>query len=605
MSKPSRLSSGGGLTHRIHSAVTTAFGEDSHLLPEIESACRQYETDLEHVSLGRHFDALLIAVVGAKGQGKTWVVRQFLKDPQVKAHLPSGDLQSDATLDLTWIGPKSPPQIDAKHERYVATRAEQMVDIGQPYTLLDTPGVTDGNREAAELAKSALALAPIKLLVIARDQVRAASNLGIARQIDGSVVIPVVTSVEPAEFPVEQSDAQSTTAHTFREDISALEQQLAIAAPSARFLPPVFVADFEITDDEAQSGANCRQEILDRLSELSLGEYEMQNVLQKQTQAAAARLRTRVAKTIAGEAPQLRHAVAKLNSETQRLPARVLDSLLGSENVLQAGVRMQLRSRLVSDTSLMWFPYRTVLATLNLTQGVWDRVMLAMSGSLPSLFGALTGAAKNFRSGRDFTTQLEDGIRNRAQQQVESRLQPLCDAFHRQVNQLGGGVARGVVPSRVELLGIDELQTRSHEIFEESMQRNALPRWQVFVLAVVGCILFWALMAAPIVVIYRDYLQAAYQVAQGSDVTLTQFPKPEAGMLLSSVFLSALPLVIYCMLVLTFVHSRSKTGRVSSKLIDQHTAAIEELQQSGVIRLQFDDPILEAADFLVNLNQKS
>ncbi|HBE71458.1 MAG TPA: hypothetical protein DDW52_25205, partial [Planctomycetaceae bacterium] len=444
----------------------------------------------------------------------------------------------------------------------------------------------------------------IKLLVIARDQIRAASNLEIARQIDGSVVIPVVTSVEPSEFSSEHGGDSSSTALTFQEDIAALQLQLEIAAPSAQFLPPVFVTDFEITDDEAQSGAACRQEILDRLSELSLGEYEIQNVLQKQTQAAAVRLRTRVAKTIAAEAPQLRHAVAKLNSETQRLPTRVLDSLLGSEDVLQAGVRMQLRSRLVSDTSLMWFPYRTVLATLNLTQGVWDRVMLAMGGSLPSLFGALTGAAKNFRSGRDFTAQLEDGIRNRAQQQVESRLQPLCDAFHRQVNQLGGSVARGVMPSQVELLGIDELQTRSHEIFDDSMRRNAVSRWQVSLLAIVGCLLFWALMAAPIVVIYRDYLQAAYQVAQGSRVTLTEFPKPESGMLLSSVLLSALPLVIYCMLVLTFVHSRSKTGRVSQQLIDQHVAAIEELRQSGVIRLQFDDPILEAANFLVNLEHK-
>ena len=55
------------------------------------------------------------------------------------------------------------------------------------------------------------------------------------------------------------------------------------------------------------------------------------------------------------------------------------------------------------------------MSTLNLTQGAWDRVMLALAGSIPSLFGALASWAKNARQSRDFNTEYRmafDNARN-------------------------------------------------------------------------------------------------------------------------------------------------------------------------------------------------
>src|SRR5690606_31356922 len=153
-------------------------------------------------------------------------------------------------------------------------------------------------------------------------------------------------------------------------------------------------------------------------------------------QAASERLRAEVSRLINDELPQLSDAVEQLTRETQQLPRRVLLSLVGSEEVLETGVRMRLRARLVSETALIWFPYRTVLSTLNLTQGAWDRVLLALSGSVPSLFGALTSWARNLRHSREFASQVQDGIRQRTQQQVEERLRPLCEQFHRTVLKL-------------------------------------------------------------------------------------------------------------------------------------------------------------------------
>lgn len=585
------------LSRRIMQATEAVFGDEAPLTQQTRQACKQYAVDMDNVVSSRGIDLLLIAIVGAKGQGKTWVARQFLRSADDKAKLPSGDLDRDATEHVTWIGPTPPTQLDRQYEKYIAVDSQQMIDVGRPYILVDTPGVTDENRQAADSARSALSLAPIKLLVIARDQVRAASNMELAQHIDGSICVPVISSVEPEEIEDRQPCGQ------LAEDLRGLLDQFQAFAPKTQFTPAVLVPDFEIVGDEQQATKACLSGILDSLSDAGIDAASLENVAQLRVRAASQRLRSRIGKLIEVEMPQLALAVSQLSKEASQLPGRVLDSLLGSESVLETGVRMRLRSRLISDTSLIWFPYRTVLQTLNLTQGAWDRVMLAVGGSIPSLFGALTGIARNVRATRDFNLDLQEGIRKRAQQQVEQRLQPLCAAFHRAVMKLRpGDVVRDQQVSSVELLGIEELQTRSQRIFDDAMERHATSRLVAGGLAIVGTAIFWSLMAAPIVVIYRQYFSTAYSVAIGNEVSVEAFPHPEPGMLFVSMFLSLLPLVVYCMVVLTGVLSRRKVNRASQQIIEQHAAEIETLQDEGVIRLQFDDDLLQHAEYLLQFN---
>ncbi|GAB5406670.1 MAG: hypothetical protein Aurels2KO_49010 [Aureliella sp.] len=585
------------LSRRIMRATEAVFGDEGPLTQQVRQACHQYAVDMENVVASRGIEQLLIAVVGAKGQGKTWVARQFLRSAADQAKLPSGDLDRDATEHVTWIGPSPPNQLDHQHEKYVSVDSQQMIEVGRPYILVDTPGITDQNRRAADFARSALSLAPIKLLVIARDQVRAASNMELARHIDGAICVPIVSSVEPEEIADRQPDGQLVG------DLQSLLQQFQVLAPKTQFTSAVLVPDFEITGDEAAAVGACMSGILDALSDAGVDAASLENVEQLRIRAASQRLRSRVGKLIQEEMPQLAGAVTQLSSEAEQLPSHVLESLLGAESVLETGVRMRLRSRLISDTSLIWFPYRTVLSTLNLTQGAWDRVMLAVGGSIPSLFGALTGVARNVRATRDFNIDLQEGIRKRAQQQVEERLQPLCAAFHRAVMKLRPGEAlRDQSPSSVQLLGIEELQTRSQRIFDEAIERHCTNRWVAGGLALVGSLIFWALMASPIVVIYRQYFSTAYSVATGNDVSVDAFPHPEPGMLLVSMFLSIMPLLVYCMVVLTGVLSRRKVQQASQQIIQQHAGEIETLQNEGVIRLQFDDDLLQHAEYLLQFN---
>jgi hypothetical protein len=592
-------------SRRIAEATATVFG-DSPLSLAVEQACKRFDNDISNIQAGRGINALLIAIVGAKGQGKTWVARQFVRDSTVKSRLRSGDLMDDATTRLVWIGPIAPDNLDPISELYHPCQANELAHLGQPYVILDMPGMTDADQRAVAVAKEALSLAPIKLLVIARDQIRAAANMSIAHQIDGAVCIPVVSSVEPDEMPG-QTSGSSPTMGSLQEDLRGLRDQLTLMAPRSRLTREILVPDFEITGLEEASSQAFLSAFLDLVSELDLTQISLGNARDMRVLAANERLQTEVSRLIGDELPQLADAVGQLNCETERLPSHVLASLLGSESILETGVRMRLRARLASDTSLIWFPYRTVLSTLNLTQGAWDRVMLALAGSVPSLFGALTSWARNVRTSRDFNHQVQDGIRQRTQQQVEERLHPLCDQFHRTVMKLRPREDRTHnTPNStgMRLSGIDELQTRSQQIFDAAIDRNATSGWLAQLYACIGILIFWALMAGPVVVIYREYFETSYNVFVGKEAHLDNFPHPTPGLFFTSLILSILPLSIYCMAILTWTLSRRKVRSIARRIVQEHEQAIEELQKNHVIRLQFEDELLQQAEFLLNLRQK-
>ncbi len=588
------------LAQRVVDATLAVFGQ-TPLASAVQEACQHYAHDLANIQAGRGIDALLIAIVGAKGQGKTWAARQFVKDERLQCLLPSGDLSGDATTRLVWIGPMAPDGLDPTCEIYHPCPTERLAAIGQPYVLLDTPGQTDANEPAAKLAQQALSLAPLKLLIIARDQLRAAANLTIARQIDGAACIPIITSVEPDEM----SDGEGAT--LLRQDLRELRGQLELMAPHSRMMPELLIPDFEITGDEAAAGEVFLRGVLDRFSDLGVADGRLGNAQEQRATAATERLKAQVSRQIHAELPQLLQAVEQLHRETRQLPERVLDTLLGSSTVLSTGVRIRLRARLVGDTSLVWFPYRTLMSTLHLTQGAWDRVVLAMAGSVPSLFGALASWARNVRQNREFNTEIQDGIRLRTQQQLEERLRPLCERFHQAVLKLRPRDERrhdNAQATGMRLSGIEELQNRSQHIFDAALDRHATPGWLVQVWAALGVTLFWMFMAGPIVLIYREYFEASYHVLSGGVASrLEDFPHPSPALLFTSLLLSLLPLAIYCMVVLTLSLSRRKVERVTRQIIEEHQRAIAELKDERVIRLEYDDPLLQQAEFLLTLSE--
>jgi hypothetical protein len=150
-------------------------------------------------------------------------------------------------------------------------------------------------------------------------------------------------------------------------------------------------------------------------------------------------------------------------------------------------------------------------------------------------------------------------------------------------------------------LGVDQLQTRSQQIFEQAIEEHCTRPWKIQLAAAGGMILFWALMAAPILVLYREYLGVAWSVWHGQEVGLEKFPHPGPGLIFTSLLLSAFPLMIYCMIVLTLMLRAGRIRLAARRVLMEHEAAIRKLQDDQVIRVHFEDPLLQQAEYLLNL----
>jgi hypothetical protein len=110
-------------------------------------------------------------------------------------------------------------------------------------------------------------------------------------------------------------------------------------------------------------------------------------------------------------------------------------------------------------------------------------------------------------------------------------------------------------------------------------------------------------MAAPIVVLYRDYIGAVWSVWSGVETELERFPSPRAGLFLTSMCLSVLPLMVFCMFVLTLTLRRSKMVAIASEIAQMHQKEIDQMRESQQVRIQYDDELLEQAEFLLSMNR--
>lgn len=591
------------LVQRIRTATHALLG-DQVVTHQIDQWCDQYLQQCVAIQSSRGVSLMSIAIVGAKGQGKTWVARQLILDAKVANALPTGVLSSEATTHLHWIGPTPPDSLDFQCERYHGCSSEDMLNLEHPYMLLDTPGITDDNLDAAKIAKDALALSPIKLLVVRRDQLRAAIASQLANFTEGAICVPVVTCVPISERIGTELDSQAAASTTNKsrldEDLQHFCLAMQTSAPKTKFLAPVLVPDFEADGDERKIGRELALQLQARLKGESLEQIAATRA--NRLAAATTRLRYRIGRLLETQVPQLAVAVGRLRLEADALPSKAIEAVMGSKLILHAAIRSRVRAQMIADTSMIWFPYRTVLSVLGLTHGAWDRLLLSLSGSVPSIFGTFVAWAQNMRQSSAVQWELSEGIRDRLNRQIQDRLEPVQSQFHRAVNQMRGGnelLSKQVHTPSVRLSGIEELQSRSRAIFEWGVDRNKHSAIVLQTLGLLGTLFFWAMMSGPIIAIYREYLSASYATILGNNNSVNRFPHASSSLLFTSVIISVLPLMIYSMMVLSWNQRGSKIQRMAQSIYTEELKLVEELQSTGVISLHYDDALLESAEFLV------
>lgn len=592
---------------RILDATEHLFG-DQPITDRIRMACSEYEQQCKNILLTRGVSQLTIAIVGAKGQGKSWIARQMVINTSVRDQIPSGVLAKESTTKLVWIGPTPPDHLQPQSELFLQSHSDDLIPLGLSYSILDTPGVTHSDRQATQATRRTLEMAPIKIFVVRRDQMRASINSELAAAIEGAICLPIVTAIPLKELPHDSSDTKARTegpiSDSLQTDLRQLFSWMQASAPQTKFLTPILVEDFEASGREESVGARIESQIRDRLSGQSLEELAYTKTAR--LTAAKQKVRRSVAKCIDQEAPYLATSIRKLQEEARALPIQAVEAVLGSSHILHTAIRGRLRAQFVSETSLLWFPYRTLLSILSLTQGAWDRLFLALTGSVPSLFGTLTTWAKNVQQSQKAEVEMRDGIRDRLLRQVEDRLHPIHRHFHQALNRLkhSESVRSEEATPQLRLSGIEQLQTRARQLFETQTDTYHVSS---FVLQAYGfgvTLLFWAMLSGPIVWIYSQYFGASWTaLSMGSEPI--DFPHPPASMILTSVLLSLVPIFLIAMILLSFHLRGSKIRSIAHRIMESLHGLIDELRREDVLCLAIEDTALEQALFLVQIDRDS
>ncbi len=581
---------------RVRHAATSVLG-DSPTGREVLELCDEHAEARRMVMQDRSPGAMVIAVVGATGQGKSWLIRQMVRESSAANSIRSGNNADEATEKLFWVGPMPPADLDSQYERFLHCSASKMQSIGTPYLLVDSPGATDDRRAIAAVAARALSLASVLLLVVRRDQLRSNAVGMLAEASEGTVVIPVVNAVRQRDV-------------TLDADIDGFIAHMRNVAPASAIVAPIILDDFEIGEsDEATVGKAAAESVAQRLQDELANSWEGDRRRSTRLSALDGRFRAALHTVLSDQLPGLTNAVSRLDAEATKLPAEVAETLIGSGGPLRAAVRSRLRLALLTDTAAIWFPYRSQLGLLNLTHGAWDRVLLSLSGSLPSLVSAVWSTTKNLAATAGAEDDVRDGLRRRSAAAVADRLGPLAGRFREELAALRRQPTKGKSligsddDSRSQvayLAGIDALQENSQRIFDDEVERVAISRGVAMVMALIGTAIFWFLMSGPIIALYSQYFSASFETYRELSGNLDAFPRPDFSMLFTSLLVSVLPTAIFAMIALSMAQSRARVDSAESGIRKKHHETIERLQSNGILRLRWDDPLLADAEFLLS-----
>ena len=106
---------GDAFLRRVRSSATSVLG-DSPVGRGVIQLCDEHAEARRMILQDRSAGATVVAVVGATGQGKSWLIRQLVRGSNVVKSIRSGNNASEATEKLLWIGPLPPADLAPSHE---------------------------------------------------------------------------------------------------------------------------------------------------------------------------------------------------------------------------------------------------------------------------------------------------------------------------------------------------------------------------------------------------------------------------------------------------------------------------------------------------------
>ncbi len=560
----------------------------------LRQRCLDFRQACRDVASQKGVSQFAVAFLGPKNAGKTSLLSELLRNTRLKESLAQGEDLAGATNRILWLTSQPLADLDRRHETMLPVEKGDLLDLGCDYTLIDVPGANEANPERAAAARRALRAAHLKVLVIEARTMEDAGLLDHVRFADGATLLPVINQIRPGIDP---------------GDIEALMRSLEKTLPKSRLLPPLRIPDFHLADeDEERARETARRELCEAIQSVIRPEH-LEAFLDPQLRRMKERFEEEMEHALLQALPATAEAAKRLKAIESRLAVQALEKLLGetdSDGAVLAGLRQQLRSVFQQRTPVLFFPWRIFLGLANLLHGALEKVPLLLAGSLPSLVSSAMTAVKNVTRDREFSEQRDTGLRQHAKLLVRERLAPLVDqleaAIRSDLRQENRDREREEL--QVEFEGLDLLQSRSTRLFQKVLDRQAPGHLATGLTGGLGVALFWSLFVWPCLALYRDYFDAI-GVFLGDSASRAAFPTESFATLGTAFLLALFPMLLWLLLVLSWVASQSRAVDCLDQLRQGHRVIVDELNDQHLLQARLHHPPLHACLRLFSLRSTS
>lgn len=516
----------------VEESIRTLFGPASPQLRDFRATAAGFRDEWAALANNRGLSLPALAMIGERGTGKTTLIR-----------LLTGATPPTTAGRIQWIGPQQPATLDPQFEEYRRVDAADMPDLGTPCLLIDTPDLDPAAPDNAALFHRLFTTTRFKVVILQQEKLESSFWQHKLAGYGGSVVLPVIrldpetTHGYPDNLPKLHDAWQRDHEPGIRANLAGIELE-----------SPVFLPHLDAMGGRETSVATVKDALSQRLRDFLASRRGATADRLAELDASWLRfLETLRPLTSAFDTPLLAERFHDLEQAIDALPETLIHHLLADERRIRALIRMDLRSRLMDHVPAWAFPFRSLCGLLCLTTGLWDRLILGATGSLPSTVLTVAGAVRNRTEEIRAEKSHRHGMDAAMRTLVRTRLALPWNGFIAALEKAGDARTDDSLGGDFEIEGDDQLTGLWKQALADATRKHPDKPERgdafVFLLSTLGALAFWLLFLGPLLQTYGQYLPAAMRSLTGSWTAenLNTYPAPGGAFWFSAVILSLIP----------------------------------------------------------------
>lgn len=573
----------------------------TELYPKIQEVTAKLRNDCRCLAKGGAAPLPTVALVGALAEGKSWLARCFLTsgcdNDSIRQDIKVGQDHGQRNKRLMWFGPQKPFELEQSD--FVVVSQNRMLDLGQPYVVVDTPGFTDDSELSGLLSDIAAKSAALKVLVISEQQIRDGRIADYIACLNGARILPVV-KFRPESDPTQHGRRLNEPAAELQNEVRHQMQRWQARASEAVFLDPCFMPISRIYGEEEETENLMRRRLAAAMTS-ELGKVEHLHLsVERQIEARRRDASLELKAILQDFRERVRGPLGELKNAAKQIPDHLISELIGEPVALHAALRPRFRADWIDRTPPWLFPFRTFLGLLALTAGAWDRLIFSIAGSAPSLVLTFVQAIRNVRDRVRMAQYLRESLTGRIERRLEDQIRGKVQAFQMAVdNALARRAIDAVIPITVRFTGLEAVEVESRQIFQESIRQQRARNTTVLGFGLIGTGVFFYLLFGPLASLYRAYLAAHYRAFWKDASLWTDFPTPSMAMLSASLLLSLIPLFSIAIVAMSWCCRSRRIANAVDFVNSKHQNYVREQFQNKALRFELNDPRFDAAHILL------